>query len=117
MRKLLFCILGLVSFSLQASPNMWTSAVPREIHLVPHGLVLVGDFNLYEDTCTSRFNAIFLSGQDPMFKEKLTLALTAKASQKRIKAVFQEPRNISCIELPELGYVPMVSPYFWQLVD
>ena len=112
---LLACLLLLVSLPSQA--YLWSSAIPREIHLVPNGLVLVGDFDTSSVACASGPRAIFLPANDPMFKEKLTLALTAKASQKPIRAVLSDPAQISCTHVLAHGYVPVVSYYFWQLLD
>lgn len=116
MKAFLFLFVAAI-LPVQASPFAWTSAVPQEIHLVPDGMILVGNFNLGESKCAYGSASIFLSRQDPMFKEKLTLALTAKASNKRIKAALLEPREYTCIDTPDLGGVPMVSHYFWQLTD
>ena len=116
MKVLLFVLLA-AALPAQASPFAWISAVPKEIHLVPDGMILVGDFDLGKSLCAYGSPSIFLARQDPMFREKLSLALTAKASSKQIKAALLEPRAYTCIDTPDLGGVPMVSQYFWQLID
>ena len=117
MKKTLLLAIILLSSVANAGDFAWTSAVPKEIHLVPNGLVLVGDFDLSESFCAQGTPAIYLGNRDPMFKEKLTLALTAKASGRKIRAVISEPRKFSCIDVPAVGVVPIVTHYFWQLVD
>ena len=52
-----------------------------------------------------------------MFKEKLSLALSAKAAQKNIRALIADPIEYSCIFIQSTGYIPVVSNYFWQLTD
>lgn len=117
MKKLLTLWFFLFVFSSPAQAYLWSAAVPQEIHIVPHGLVLVGDFDNTGVLCASGPRAIFLSNQDPSFKEKLTLALTAKATQKKIRVVINEPIEFNCIDIPATGYVPVASYYFWQLID
>ena len=108
-------VLLLSSLSVQAA--LWTQAVPREIHLVPGGLVLVGDFDRSGVLCATGPKAIFLPATDPMFKEKLSLALTAKAAQRNIRALIADPLEYSCVFVQSTGYIPVVSNYFWQLTD
>ena len=115
--RVLVGILVMVSASANAGEYAWVSAVPQEIHLVPNGLAVTGDFDLSESVCATGTPSIFLSSRDAMFKEKLTLALTAKASDRKIRAVVSEPREFSCIEVLGVGFAPIVTHYFWQLVD
>lgn len=120
MNKFFRFIIGsllILSASVTAAEYAWVSAVPQEIHLVPNGLAVTGDFDLSESVCATGSSAIYLSSRDPMFREKLTLALTAKASGRKIRAVISEPREFSCIEVLGIGFVPIVTHYFWQLVD
>lgn len=107
----------MLSASANAAEYAWVSAVPQEMHLVPNGLAITGDFDLSESICATGDPAIYLSSRDAMFKEKLTLALTAKASGRKIRAVISEPREFSCIEVLGVGFAPIVTHYFWQLVD
>ncbi len=116
MKKLLIAIF----IYLLSSPSyayLWTSATPSEIHLVPDGLVLLGEFDNPGVTCATGPRAIFLPKIDPSFKEKLTLALTAKATGKKIRVVIAAPIETSCINILAVGAVPIVSHYFWQLTD
>ena len=116
MKKLLIAIF----IYLLSSPSyayVWTSATPGEIHLVPDGLVLLGEFDNPGVTCATGPRAIFLPKIDPLFKEKLTLALTAKATGKKIRVVIADPVETSCINILAVGAVPIVSHYFWQLTD
>ena len=117
MKKILTTIFFTILFTPAVFAYTWTSAIPREIHIVPQGLVLVGDFDNSGVTCANGTTAIFLSGYDPVFKEKLTLALTAKATDKQIRVAVNEPVSRSCVNIPELGSIPVASPYFWQLID
>jgi hypothetical protein len=109
--------LFLLLFSASSYAYLWSSAVPTEIHLVPDGLVLLGEFNNPGVSCATGPRAIFLPRIDPLFKEKLTLALTAKATAKKIRVVIADPIESSCINILAVGAVPIVSHYFWQLTD
>lgn len=104
-------------FSSPASAYVWSSAVPIEIHLVPDGMVLMGDFDLTGVSCASGPSAVFLPRIDPLFKEKMTLALTAKATRKQLRVVIADPVPSSCVNILAVGMVPVVSHYFWQLSD
>lgn len=115
--RFLIVSLLLMSATVNAAEYAWVSAVPKEIHLVPNGLAITGDFDLSESICATGTPSIYLASRDPMFKEKLTLALTAKASGRKIRAVISEPREFSCIEVLGVGFAPIVTHYFWQLVD
>lgn len=108
-------ILGLLSSNVIA--DFYTSAVPREIHLVPQGMVLVGEFDQSGISCASGPRAIYLPKLDPLFKEKLTLALTAKAMDKKIRVTIPEPRQYNCASIVATGNIPVASPYIWQLID
>jgi hypothetical protein len=117
MKKILTGGVFLFLFSTSCYAYLWTSAIPTEIHLVPEGLVLLGEFNNPGVDCASGPRAIFLPKIDTSFKEKLTLALTAKATGKKIRVVIADPIQSSCINILALGSVPIVSHYFWQLTD
>ena len=117
MKRQLLSALFLLLASASLHADFWTSAVPREIHLVPHGLVLVGDFDHSAVGCASGTPAIYLPKLDPSFKEKLTLALTAKATGKKIRTAINEPVQFNCTHILATGSIPIASPYFWQLVD
>lgn len=97
--------------------DFWTSAVPREIHLVPQGMVLVGDYDQTGIDCASGPKAIYLPKLDPLFKEKLTLALTAKATNKKIQVNIPDPLQYNCASILATGNIPIASPYIWQLID
>lgn len=117
MKKQILSALFLLLISTGGYAYVWTSAVPAEIHLVPDGLVLIGDFDNSAVSCASGSGAIFLPKIDPLFKEKLTLALTAKATDKKIRVVIADPVASSCVSILAVGAVPIVSHYFWQLAD
>ncbi len=103
-------------FSLSANAYIWTSAVPTEVHLVPEGLVLVGDFNLPGVTCSTA-KGIFLTKDDPQFQGKLSLALSAKMSGKKIQVLINDPIETGCIQISALGFIPRAYHYYWQLKD
>jgi len=117
MKKFIIMSLLLLALSNKAYAYLWSEAVPVEIHIVPHGLVLLGDFDNSGVTCASGPRAIFLPKSDTNFKEKLTLALTAKASGKKIRVLINDPIESSCIELSAIGHVPVAFHYYWQLKD
>lgn len=118
MRLITVCILLAFATGSSALNVPWTSAVPTEIHLVPNGMVIVGEFDTRFSICaTGEPSAVFLPRNDPMFKEKLTLALTAKASGHRLRLALLEPKDYSCVFVPEIGFIPVLSSYFWQLTS
>lgn len=117
MKKVITSAIFLFMVLNQAYAQLWSSAIPDEIHIVPRGLVLIGDFDNTGVLCSTGPKAIYLSNLDPQFKEKLTLALTAKATDKKIRVAINQPIEYSCIKILTLGYVPIASHYFWQLVD
>lgn len=117
MKKSITSGLFLLLFSASSYAYVWSSAVPVEIHLIPDGLVLLGEFDHTGVSCASGSGAIFLPRIDPLFKEKLTLALTAKATSKKIRVVIADPVESSCVNIPAVGAVPVVSHFFWQLTD
>ena len=112
-------LVGLVMFLLSAPSQayLWTEAIPHEIHILPHGLVLIGEFENTEVICASGPKAIFLPNSDRSFKEKLSLALAAKATQQKIRVLINDPVESNCIYIPMLGYIPVADAYFWQMKD
>jgi len=117
MKKLLLISLFFFAHCNSAHAYLWTSAIPTEIHIVADGLLLIGDFENTGVLCATGSKAIFLPKTDAMFKEKLTLALTAKATGRRIRVLIDEPVEINCFRIPMIGSVPVASHYFWQLKD
>ncbi len=100
-----------------ANAYIWSVAIPTEVHIVPDGLVLVGDFNNSGVTCATGPKAIYLSKTDPNFDAKLSLALTAKAAGKRIQVLINDPLESNCIQISAMGFVPIAFHYYWQLKD
>ncbi len=100
-----------------ADAYFWSSAVPKEVHIVPDWLVLIGEFNNAGVTCATGAPAIFLSKKDPNFDAKVSLALTANASNKRIRVLLEDSDSSNCVKISALGYVPSVFYYYWQLKD
>jgi hypothetical protein len=99
-----------------ASDYTWSSAVPKEVHIIPDGIVLIGEFNNEGVSCATGRKAIYLPKTDPNFDAKLSLALTAKATGKAIQVLLltTEP---SCYLVSANGYVPVAHPYYWQLLN
>jgi len=117
MRKLFvisaFLLAG--STNLNAAEYIWSSAVPKEVHIIPNGLVLIGEFNNTGITCATGPKAIYLPNSDQNFDSKLSLALTAKASGKSIRVLLEVIDN--CYQVSALGFVPPAHPYYWQLLN
>ena len=103
--------------SQSALAYLWTSAIPVEIHIIPDGLLVLGDFENTGVLCATGPKAIFLPKTDAMFKEKLTLGLAAKATGSKIRVLIDEPVESNCFQVPLTGAIPVASPYFWQLKD
>ena len=98
-----------------AAEYIWSSAVPKQVHIVPEGLVLVGDFSNSGVTCATGFKAIILQKSDPNFDSKLSLALTAKATGKKIEVLINKPLATNCIKISAHGYIPIAYHYYWRL--
>lgn len=107
----------LLSVSNQLLAQQWSSATPTEIHLVPEGMVLIGDFNQQNIDCAKGPRAVFLSRYDTMFKEKMMLALSARASGSKIQVRIDQPVKYSCIHISSLGSIPIASNSVWQFKD
>ncbi len=107
----------LIFLSSNAYADIWTSAIPKEVHIVPNGLILIGDFNMDGAACASGPKGILLLKPDEDFAIKVSIALTAKATKKRIQAYFKSPLASSCELIPGVGMMPVVGNYFWQLKE
>jgi len=115
MKKIITFGAFLCLISSGAHAYIWSVAVPSEVHIVPNGLVLIGDFNNTGVTCATGPKAIYLPNTDPNFDAKLSLALTAKATGKRIQVLIGDPVETNCIQISAMGYVPIAFYYYWQL--
>ncbi len=115
MKKIFLLGVTLLSLSFNANAYIWSSAVPTEVHIVGEGLVLVGDFDKTGVTCATGPKAIFLPKTDPQFQAKLSLALTAQASGKKIEVLIGDPIATSCLEISAHGFVPVAYHYYWRL--
>jgi len=116
MKMYLIGVLLLISInSANAVDNLWSSAVPTEVHIVPEGLVLLGDFNHSGITCATGTKAIMLEKSDPNFDYKLSLALTAKATGKKIEVLLTKSLDSNCTLISAHGYVPVAFYYYWRL--
>jgi hypothetical protein len=117
MKKVIWIGIFLLTVTTSAHAYLWTSAVPTEIHIVPDGLVLLGDFENTGVICATGPKAIFLPKIDPAYKEKLSLAMTAIATGKKIRVLISDPIEFNCIEIAAMGHIPVANHYFWQLKD
>ena len=107
----------LVFLSGNVHADIWTSAIPKEIHIVPGGMVLLGDFNMDGATCASGPKGIILLKPDEDFAAKLSIALTAKTTNKKIQTYFKSPLASSCILIPGAGSFPIVTIHHWQFKE
>lgn len=98
-----------------AADYIWSEAVPKEIHIVPEGLVVVGDFNNSGVTCATGASAIILKKSDPNFDAKLSLALTAKATGNKIQVLIKQPFDTNCMQISAHGNIPIAFHYYWRL--
>lgn len=105
----------LMMLSNGAHAYIWSSAIPTEVHLVPDGLILLGDFNNTGVSCATGPKAIFLPKSDQNFNQKLSLALTAHTTGKKINVLINDPIEANCIYISAMGYVPIAFDYYWQL--
>jgi len=100
--------------NVSASDYIWSNAVPKEVHIIPDGIVLIGEYNNAGVTCATGQKAIYLPKTDPNFEAKLSLALTAKATGKEIQVLLLTTES-NCYQVSALGFVPVAHPYYWQL--
>lgn len=96
-----------------ASDYIWSSATPTGINIVPNGMVLYGNFNQNGISCATGTKAIFLSNKDENFKYKLSLAITAKTTKKKIKVLLGAPLETNCEIISAHGSVPRAHHYYW----
>ena len=115
MKKMITTGLFLFLLSNNVHAYLWSSAKPKEVHIVPDGLVLIGDFDNTGVICATGTKAIFLPRTDTNYKAKLSLALTALATNKKIKVLINDPIEANCTQIPFIGNVPIAFHYYWQL--
>ncbi len=117
MKKIFLLGIALLSISSVTHAYIWTSAVPTEVHIIPEGLVLLGEFDNTGVACATGSKAIYLPKSDQNFTTKLSLAITAKATRKRIQVLINDPIETNCIQISAHGFVPIAFHYYWQLKD
>ena len=117
MNRLVVMFLLLVASSAVQADYIWSSAVPKEVHIVPDGLVLIGEFDKTGVTCVTGPKSIYLPKTDENFDAKLSLALTAKATGKKIQVLINEPYDTNCKEISAMGWIPTAHHYYWQLKE
>ena len=117
MKKFLLFIVSLTALygTVNATDYVWTSAVPTEVHIIPDGLVVLGDFDRPGVECASGPKAIYLPQSDPGYDAKLSLTLTAKATGKKIEVLLGVPLATNCFTVSAHGQVPVAHPYYWRL--
>ena len=117
MKNIFLLGVTLLSLSFNANAYIWTSAAPTEVHIVPEGLMLVGDFNNAGVSCATDAGkkSIFLPKTDAQFQAKLSLALTAQASGKKIEVLINDPIETNCTIISAQGAVPNAFYYYWRL--
>ena len=117
MRKIFYLGFFLLSLSGEASAYLWSHAVPTQVHIVPAGLVLVGDFDNNGVSCANGPKAIFLPKTDANYEAKLSLALTANAAGKTIRVLINDPVENNCQLISAFGMVPIAYHYYWELIN
>lgn len=87
MKNIFLLSFTLLSLSFNAKAYIWSSATPTEVHIVPEGLVLVGDFNNTGVTCASDVgkNLFFYQKQTRSFKPSYHSHLPHKQVVKKLK--------------------------------
>ncbi|NRA25387.1 MAG: hypothetical protein HRU08_13140 [Oleispira sp.] len=119
MRKFLLLAISQLLFisTVNASTYIWSSAIPTQVHIVPEGLLLIGDFENAGVNCAGAITqaAILLPKSDPGFEHKLSLALTANAAGKTIETLVYTEASSDCIQISASGYVPKAHYYYWRL--
>lgn len=108
-----------LSLAVNASSYIWSSAIPTQVHILPDGLLLKGDFENEGVSCAGDLGAaaIYLPKTDDNFDSKLSLALTAFAAGKQIQTLIYTSADSDCIQISASGYVPKAHTYYWQLLN
>ncbi len=104
-----------LSSNIKAADYSWSSAVPTEVHIIPEGLVLLGDFDLTGVACVTGSKAVYLPKTDLGFDAKLSLALTAKATGKKIEVLIDKSSQTDCHSVNAHGMVAVAHHYYWRL--
>ena len=115
MKKILLFAVALTVISSSAYAYIWSSAVPTAVNMTPEGLVLAGEFNNEGVTCATGPKAILLPQSDSDYNRKLSMALMAFASGKKIEVLIYDPIATNCIQVSAHGYVPVAHHMFWKL--
>jgi len=106
----------LAAGAIASNPYIWTSATPMQIHLVPEGLVVYGDFTDIGVTCsTVAGSSIFLPKTDENFDHKLSMALMAYAASKELEVLLETGSLSQCKIISAGGSIPVVHKYYWRL--
>ncbi len=95
---------------------IWSEATPTAIHILPDGLVLEGAFDQTGVSCATAPSSIFLVKNDPQFDAKLSLALTAYATSRKIRVLLLTT-NSTCHTVSAMGDVPVAHDYYWRIND
>ena len=98
-----------------AQAYIWTSAIPTQVQLVDGGLLVLGAFDNSAVSCASGPSGIFVPSTDPRLKEKLSVALLAIATEKRIEALIADPVATNCVAVSAIGSVPVAWHNYWTL--
>ena len=98
---------------------MWSSAIPTEVHILPSGLMIKGNFKNEGVACEGDLGApaIYVPKTDDNFDTKVSLALTAFAAGKKIQTLIYFGADSDCIQVSASGYVPKAHSYYWQLLN
>lgn len=117
MKKALFLSALIYMLPGIANAYIWSVAHPTEVHIIPDGLILIGEFDNTGVTCVTGPKAIYLPKADINFDAKLSMALTAKATGKKIQVLINDPLENNCVQVSSMGYIPVAHHYYWQLKD
>ena len=115
MKKYYF--LMFILFSNFSNAYYWADAVPDAVVLVDGGLVVGGLFNTAASTCATGVG-IFLKNNgadDKQFDRKLSIALMALASGKKLRVLIFDPAS-NCKLVSSHKDLPVAHDNYWMIL-
>lgn len=113
MKRILF--LAFILLSNFANAYYWSEAVPTYVALIDGGLVVRGEFDTSKSSCATG-SGIFLksnTNDEKAIDRKLSLAMMALASGKKLKVLINDPLDTNCTAVAAHGELPIIHERYW----
>jgi len=115
MNRLLLSVSFFLLFSNYANSYYFTEAVPTQVILVDGGLLVSGAFDTSGSACKTGVG-VFLKNDEAdskAFDRKLSLAMMAFASGKKLAVLINDPVDSNCLTVSAHGIIPVVYHNYW----